>query len=154
MIVAVAEKSFQKGLASLRMGDDLEAMAYFEAAMRHQGSATRSTPNMKYQSYFGLCIAKLKGRREKALRLCQEAANAEFYNPLVFLNLGRVALMQRDRRTAFNAFRRGLEVDNSHRELRFEIRQMGIRKRPMIRFLGRESALNKAAGKIRNPRPR
>lgn len=151
MIVAVAEKSFQKGLASLQIGDNLEAMAYFEAAMRHQGSVTRSAPNMKYQSYFGLCIAKLKGRGSKAMRLCQEAANAEFYNPLVFLNLGRVALLKRDRRTAYNAFRRGLEIDRSHRELRFEILQMGIRKRPLLQFLGRESFINKAAGQLRKP---
>jgi tetratricopeptide (TPR) repeat protein len=154
MIVAMAEKSFQKGLASLQTGDNLEAMAYFEAAMRHQGAATRSAPNMKYQSYFGLCIAKLKGRGDKAIRLCQEAANAEFYNPLVFLNLGRVALIKRDRRTAYNAFRRGLEIDSSHRELRFELRQMGVRKRPLLQFLGRESVINKAVGQLRQPRRR
>jgi len=148
MIVAAAEKSFQKGLASLRTGETLEAMAYFEAAMRHHNATTRSAPNMKYQSYFGLCIAKLRGRGDKALRLCREAANAEFYNPVVFLNLGRVALLQRDRRTAYNAFRRGLEIDRGNSELRSEMRMLGVRRRPLLRFLGRENIINKAAGRL------
>lgn len=149
MIVPAAEKSFEKGLASLRTGEDLEAMAYFEAALRQHRARTQARPHMKYQSFFGLCMARLKGNRKKALRLCLEAADAEFYNPEVFLNLGQVALMTGKRRTAYHAFQRGLHLDEGHRALRAEIRRMGVRKRPIFRFLERTSPLNRAAGRLR-----
>ncbi len=149
MIVPAAERSFEKGLASLRTGEALEAMAYFEAALRQHRATTQAQPHMKYQSWFGLCMARLKGNRKKAMRLCMEAADAEFYNPDVFLNLGRVALMTGDRRSAHHAFRRGLYLDHQHRALRLELRHMGVRKRPLFSFLQRTSALNRAAGRLR-----
>jgi len=149
MIVPAAERSFEKGLATLRAGETLEAMAFFEAAMRQHHAKTQARPHMKYQSFFGLCMARLKGNKTKALRLCREAADAEFYDPDVFLNLGRVALMTGDRRTAYHAFQRGLHLDRGHVELRGEIRRMGIRKRPLFTFLQRDSPLNRAVGKLR-----
>lgn len=150
MIVPAAERSFEKGLASLRTGDALEAMAYFEAALRQHRANTQARPHMKYQSFFGLCMARLRGNRKKAMRLCLEAADAEFYNPEVFLNLGRVALMTGDRRVAHQAFQRGLHLDPGHRELRAERREMGVRKRPLFGFLQRTSALNRVTGRLRH----
>jgi len=149
MIVRAAERSFEKGLATLRAGETLEAMAYFEAALRQHRAATQVRPHMKYQSFFGLCMARLKGNLTKALRLCREAADAEFYDPDIFLNLGRVALLAGDRRTAHHAFQRGLHLDEGHVELRGEIRRMGVRQRPLFAFLQRESLLNRAVGKLR-----
>jgi tetratricopeptide (TPR) repeat protein len=149
MIVPAAERSFEKGLASLATGEALEAMAYFEAALRQHRAVTQARPHMKYQSFFWLCLARHKGNREKALRLCREAADAEFYDPEVFLNLGRVAIMAGDRRTAYQAFQRGLHLDPGHKALRSETRQMGVRKRPLFGFLQRTSPLNRAAGRLR-----
>ncbi len=149
MIVPAAERSFEKGLASLHSGEALEAMAYFEAALRQHRAVTQEQPHMKYQSFFGLCMARLKGNKTKALKLCQEAAEAEFYNPEVFLNLGKVALMTGNKRMAHQAFQRGLHLDRGHKALRAELRRMGVRKRPIFRFLARASSLNRAAGRLR-----
>ncbi len=148
MIVRTAENSFQKGIGALKNGDPLEAMAYFEAAMRHDREVNRDAPNMKYQSYFGLCMARVSDKAGEAFRLCSQAADAEFYNPDVFLNLGKVALLRGDRRRAHRAFRRGLEIDVSHAELRSEMQRLGMRRRPLFRFLDRGHVLNRLAGQL------
>jgi tetratricopeptide (TPR) repeat protein len=150
MIVRSAENSFHKGLASLKVGATLEAMAYFEAAMLRDRQVNSYSPNMKYQSYFGFCLARLTERRQEALKLCRQAADSEFYNPEVFLNLGRVALLQCDRQAAFQAFRRGLEIDHGHKELRQEVRRLGVRRRPLLGFLNRDHVLNRLAGRLRH----
>jgi tetratricopeptide (TPR) repeat protein len=150
MLVRVAENSFRKGLASLRIGETLEAMAYFEAAIRRDREANRDHPTMKYQSYFGLCLARVSERQREAVRICRDAAEAEFYNPDLFLNWGRVALIRGDRRAAVAAFRRGLALDPSHKELSFEARRLGLRRRPVFRFLGRAHVLNRVAGRLRS----
>jgi len=140
MIIQTAENSFRKGLAALRTGQTLEAMAFFEAAIVRDRATNREHPTMKYQSYFGLCLAKTTRQRKDATKLCRDAAEIEFYNPELFLNLGRVTMLTGDRRAAFRAYRRGLALDPAHKELRFEIRRLGLRRRPVFRFLGRERA--------------
>ena len=54
-----------------------------------------------------------------------------------------------DRRAAFRAYRRGLALDPVHKELRFEIRRLGLRRRPVFRFLGREHPINRFVGRLR-----
>jgi tetratricopeptide (TPR) repeat protein len=149
MIVQTAENSFRKGLAALKTGQTLEAMAYFEAAIVRDRATNREHPTMKYQSYFGFCLAHTTKQRKEATKLCRDAAESEFYNPDLFLNLGRVALLNGNRRDAFRAFRRGLALDPAHKELGFELRRLGLRRRPVFRFLGRGHPFNRFVGQLR-----
>jgi Tfp pilus assembly protein PilF len=128
-------------------------MAYFEAAMRRDRELNKDAPNMKYQSYFGLCLARVSEKTGDAYRLCSQAAESEFYNPDVFLNLGKVALLRGDRRRAHDAFRRGLQIDVSHADLLGEIHRLGRRRRPLFAFLQRRHILNRLAGQLMGGSP-
>ncbi|MFQ5720404.1 MAG: tetratricopeptide repeat protein [Acidobacteriota bacterium] len=104
---------------------------------------------MKYVSYYGLCLAFATPHHDKALELCRKAAATEFYNPDIFWNLGRVALLAGNRGEAHSTFLRGLEMDPDHPGLRFQVRRLGLRRRPVLPFLGRGHRLNRWAGRVR-----
>jgi Tfp pilus assembly protein PilF len=123
-------------------------MVLLEEAVRRDRDVNPLRPTMKYRSHYGLCLALLTDRQAEAFQLCRQATETEFYNPDVFWNLGRVALMRGDRRSAFRAFRRGLQVDSGHPGLRFDMKQMGRRRKPTFPFLDREHALNRVAGML------
>ena len=149
MIVRPAENSFRRGIAALNAGDRLGALAYFEAALRLDRERSPRTPNMKYLSYYGLCLAFGSNGRQKGIQFCRRAAESEFYNPDIFWNLGRASLMQGDRRSAWNSFRRGLEIDNGHIGLKFQVRRLGLRRAAVLPFLIRSHPINRLAGRLR-----
>ena len=152
MICKPAENSFHRGIASLNGGDKVAALAYFEAAVRLDRARNPLTPSMRYLSYYGLCLAFATDRLDEALQLCTKAAKSEFYNPDIHWNLGRVALLHGDRKGAYKAFSRGLEMDGGHAGLRFQIRRLGVRRPPLLSFLDRNHPLNRLAGRLRSPR--
>ncbi|MFQ5668945.1 MAG: hypothetical protein ACE5HD_00315 [Acidobacteriota bacterium] len=153
MTVRSAENSFQKGLKMQREGRLLEAMAYFEAAMVGDRKRNPGAPNMKYQSYFAVCMAVVTRDLKEAVSLCRKAAEREFYNPEIFYNLGRIHLLCGARQPAVEAYLRGLGIDRSHPGMRAEMRRLGLRRAPLFRFLRRGHLLNRLAGQLRTSLP-
>jgi len=145
-----AENSFHRGIVCLNSGERVAALAYFEAAVRLDKQRYPMHPTMRYLSYFGLCLAFATDSLQEAQRCCEEAAQAEFYNPDMHWNLGRVALLNGDRQAAFAAFCCGLKIDGNHAGLRFQIRRLGVRKRRVLSALGRSHPLNRIAGRVRS----
>jgi tetratricopeptide (TPR) repeat protein len=144
----LSENSFRKGLEAVGKRDFLEALAYFEASMqlvRREGGAP---PPMKYLSYYGLCLAMSGNRLRQALELCEGAVEAEFYNPDLYLNLGRVYLRTGDRGRAFEALVRGLQLNPRHTGLIRQIRRLGVRRAPILRFLSRSHPVNRILGRL------
>ncbi|HEU4401975.1 MAG TPA: hypothetical protein VFT43_07700, partial [Candidatus Polarisedimenticolia bacterium] len=88
-------------------------------------------------------------RLREAQEICEGAVRAEFYNPELYLNLGRVYLKGGDRARAFGAFVRGLQLSPRHPALIQSIRRLGIRRRPVLRFLGRRHPFNRVLGRMR-----
>jgi tetratricopeptide (TPR) repeat protein len=145
-----AERTFRKGRAELQAGDVITALAHFEAAIRiEQGRGAR--PAGRYLSYFGVCLAQATGRVEEARNACERAVLAEFYNPDLLLNLGKVCLQAGDRRAAYAAFRAGLKLQGDHRGLRQAVQAMGIRRRPRVGFLRRSHPINRVLGRFSAP---
>ncbi|MGB9715253.1 MAG: hypothetical protein ACPL1G_02400 [Thermodesulfovibrionales bacterium] len=72
----------------------------------------------------------------------------EFYYPVLYLNLGRSYLASGNKKYAVESFQRGLVFDNDNKELLQEIRRLGIRRKPVVRFLSRSHPVNKYIGKI------
>jgi Tfp pilus assembly protein PilF len=104
---------------------------------------------MKYLSFYGLCLAVCSDRLEEARSICEAAVRAEFYNPDLYRNLGRVYLRAGDRLQAFGSFVRGLQLNPRHAGLLGEIRRLGIRKRPVVRFFPRSHPVNRILGRLR-----
>ena len=136
-IQAARQKEYEKGLIFL-------AEAY-----RRLSRGSESKIPAAALSYYGLCLAMHKGRVKEAAEFCQLALEKEFYNAEHYLNLGHVWIVGRSRRKAVDALDRGLAVDPNHGEMQRLRTEMGIRKRPVIPFLGRDNPLNVSLGKMR-----
>lgn len=106
-------------------------------------------PSLMY-SYLGYGIARYKGRPRDGVALCEHAVKIEFFQPDNQFNLARTYLLVGNREKAVAALRRGLKLDPDHGGLRALATQMGQRRRPVLRFLSRDHALNRFLGRLRH----
>lgn len=97
-------------------------------------------------SYYALCLAMEEGRRQKAISLCVLAAEKESTTAEIYLNLGRILLLNGRKTQAIKAFRKGLKLDDANDDILVELKKIGIRKKPVLTFLPRASALNRLIG--------
>jgi tetratricopeptide (TPR) repeat protein len=145
----VSENSFRRGLEAIHRKAFLEALAYFESAVRLARRQSGESVPMRYLSYYGLCLAVCSDRFEEARALCETAVRGEFYNPDLYWNLGRVCLRSGNRHQAFDSFVRGLRLNPRHAGLIGEIRRLGLRRKPIVRFFPRSHLLNRILGRLR-----
>lgn len=124
MPILSAENHFKKGLQALIDNDYVIAANYFRRAMDVEHQRHVREPDMRYVSYYGLCLAKAHCQFKKAIATCERAASRRPRDPKMFLNLGRVYLAARKRRSALEAFHRGLEVDPRNQVLELEARRL------------------------------
>jgi hypothetical protein len=108
-----------------------------------------SLPGLFY-SYLGYGIALREQRREEGLKLCRHAIKIEFFQPENYLNLARIQLLGNDRRGAWKAVREGLKVDPKNEELLVLQKELGLRRPPVLSFLGRQHFLNRFLGGLRH----
>jgi len=154
MLIRAAEESFLTGMEALAAGRCLEALALFEAAitLERQLGAPRVQP--RYLSYYGLCLALEAQRTSDGVELCREAVQLEFYNADLYCNLARALLAARRKREAHQVLRDGLKWERGHAGIVREIRAMGSRRRPALRFLPRGNPINVLLGKMTYSPPR
>ena len=101
-------------------------------------------------SYLGYGMALRRRQIREGLKLCEQAVKLEFYQPDNFLNLARTQVLAGNRRAAAASMRRGLALDRGHRGLRALAKDLGIRRAPVLRFLGRGNPLNVLLGRLRH----
>lgn len=135
-----AERLVTKGIEALDQGNTLSALFYFERAKKLQDNPVTS-------SYFAFCIAKERGQISKAIELCKEAMDKEPGNTVHYLNLGRIYLLAMRRKEAITIFKEGLN-HGANQQILDELNRLGMRKTPVIPFLGRSSPINKYLGII------
>jgi tetratricopeptide (TPR) repeat protein len=153
MLVQAAETRFQRGLSALNDGRRLEALALFEASLELERRLGSRTPQARYLSYYGLCVARDGNQPREGAEFCRQAIALEFYNPDLYWNYGRVLLLSDRKKEAFVAFVRGLSLQKNHQDILREIGRMGWRRRPVLRFLRRQNPINVALGKLLRPAP-
>ena len=138
-----AEEHFRRGSAEFEAEHFVGALEYFRAAHRLDPTSPR------YRSYFGLCLGVAERRFDKALELCRSAAKQEFFNPVLYHNLARVHLAFGFKAEAIRYLRRGLMIDPECEAIGAELRQLGVRRRPVLGFLRRQNRLNRCFGLLR-----
>jgi len=149
MLVHPAEESFQQGLELLQSGSNREALAYFNGAIEIEKRIGRvERPQARYLSYYGLCLSLTSSGKHESVRCCRLAADMEGYRPEVHWNLGRVLLASNRRREAHQALRWGLQLQPGHKGIHRTLKQMGVRRRPALRFLSRTNPLNVFFGRF------
>lgn len=134
------EELYKKGVAAIDRGDTLSALVFFEKAIQIEN-------NPSISSYFAYCISKERGQYIKAISLCEEAMNKEPEIPDIYLNLGRIYLLQNKKEEAVKIFREGMKFGKNQRIIE-ELNKLGIRKPPVIPFLKRSNPINKYLGII------
>ncbi len=100
-------------------------------------------------SYYAIAMAIEEGDYDRAVSFCLMAAEKEFYNPEIYLNLGKVFLVSNQKLRAIKSFKRGLRYDDANSSILDEIFKLGVRKTPFISFLSRRNILNRVFGTLR-----
>lgn len=131
----------EKGIGLAREGRYREALRVFDEDLCF-------TQHPTAMSYYALSLANEEGNYDKAISLCLMAAEREFYNPEIYLNLGRIFILNGQKSVAVRAFRKGLKFDNDNRPILQEMKGLGLRRKPVIGFLPRQSSVNRFLGML------
>ena len=137
MDVEQQDKQFRRGLGLCRKGMLAEASTVF----RHLVDEGSDTP--LHLSYCGLLTAVLHGRHAEGLELCERSLCFGALEPEIVLNLARVYEACGEHRKAVELLRRGLREKPKHRGMLKRINRLSPRRRRPLRFLHRDSFLNK-----------
>jgi len=141
--------SLRRGLEELQQGDHLAAMAQFEALLRRVRQHPNHSAEASALSYYGLALAMHSPGRREALGFCERAAQVEFFNPDLYLNLARVCLLLGERLRAYDSIQRGLSLRPTHSGLRRALTEVGCRRLPVLPFLIRSHPVNVMLGRWR-----
>jgi tetratricopeptide (TPR) repeat protein len=145
-----SEESFRKGTAAMDRRLYLEAIAAFQAAIDQERQEGTKNPRMKYVSYLGLALVMANGRSEEGVKLCEQAVKREFFDADLFCNLGIAYLRDRQKKQAFEAFQKGLNIKPGHRRIQEELDRYDRRSYPVFTFLPRTHPINVLAGRVRH----
>ena len=134
-----------KAEANIRRNNYGEALGLLDQALKI------SPEHPVYLSTMGLCESMM-GDPEKGEKMCRMALQFAGYerDPMLYVNLGRVLLERGDRMGARDNFMKAYRRDNTNAPAALELSRMGVRKKPVIPFLGRNHPLNKYFGKLRH----
>jgi tetratricopeptide (TPR) repeat protein len=145
-----SERHFQVGLGLFAQGRYADAAVRFQAAVFSETKTQVTRPQMRYRSYFGLSRALSRGAKLEDVKLCEMAAEADHFDPILQLNLGRVYLRAGKTTRALQAFRQGLHLDPNNRELQAAFAAADRRRKPVIPVLGRDHSVNRSLGRLRS----
>jgi len=136
------EELTKAGISALGLGEPLKALALFERA-----AEIEETPVVR--SSLAYCMARERGQIKTGRRICEELIEKESDNLFHYLNLGRILLLDDDRRAAIQAFRAGIEIE-PHPQIITELKALGVRKPQVLGFLHRDNPFNKYLGLLRD----
>jgi len=138
-----ADEYFREGIKALAAKDLRKAAAHFRAA--HE----LDPENARFQSYHGLGVGLRGGCFDQALALCRSAVHQEFFAADLYHNLARLHFAFDFKAEGIRYLRRGLMIDPRNRALLNHLRQLGIRRPPVLRALRRDHLLNRWLGWLR-----
>lgn len=138
-----AEDHFRRGSTRLTTNELRDALEHFRSA--HQ----LEPRNALYMSHYGLLLGLVERRYERAIDLCRAALAQDSFDVDLYRNLARAYLASGRKRQAIRFLRGGLVVEPRDRELRGDLLQLGVRKRPVIPILSRGNPLNRLLGRVR-----
>ncbi len=136
------EEHYRRGLALLEGGHGQDGFEHLSRAYLGDPQSAR------FRSAYALSLALVRGQFLGAIELARAAVRQEFYNPDLYLNLARIYLAFDFKAEAVRYLRRGLMVDPESERLGRKLAELGIRRRPAIRFLPRGHLLNRLVGRV------
>jgi tetratricopeptide (TPR) repeat protein len=156
----VAEKTIKPKLKSeyfeeiqqlLRTGNGKSALN----TLRHALDTYPGDPF--FLSYYGCLISVVENNPKEGIKICEDSIRtldgsmpfgSEFFYPIFYLNLGRAYLKGNRKKDAVQAFQSGLKNDPGNRDLLWEVKKIGERRKPPLPFLSRRNLINKYIGML------
>ncbi len=141
----------------LKRGNGKSAMEVLEDALRK----FPSDPFLL--SYYGCLLAVVRNKPKEGVKICRDAIarldssmpfGSEFFHPAFYLNLGRAYLKDGNKKDAVGAFTAGLKSDPQNRDILWEMKKLGKRRKPAMPFLSRENPINKYIGLLFSKAPK
>ncbi len=141
-----SKELFKTGIKLLKEKKFTDALDSIKIAIEKGGYENVDEIPPMYLSYLGLITALAEKRYRYGATICEKAIKKEFFNPVFYLNLGKVYAAGGYKLKAIDAFNKGLKMDGNHNEIIDELKKMGLRRKPVVPFLTRTHALNKHLG--------
>ena len=127
-------------------------------ALAHVRRALKEEPqNPFFLSYVGMLCAVLEKRYRTGEKLCREALEIKCNHAQLYLNLAEVYHQAGQTPEAIATLEKGLVSAGRDFRIRRALEKLGVRREPVLSFLGRSHALNQALGRWRqrmNGRPK
>ncbi len=136
-----AAEHFRQALALLDSERDAAAFEHLRAAH----ALDRANP--RYRSFFGLGLARVERRFNKAVELCRSAVKEEFFCPELYHNLAQVYLAFGFKGEGLRYLRRGLMIDPANAAILETRSRLGLRRQPLLRFFPRRHFFNRCLGR-------
>jgi predicted Zn-dependent protease len=134
--------AFARGLDLLKRNRLTESANAFRLAFKKEPG------NPRYLSYYGLIVALAEDNLQDGINFCRAAIHRVSYEPDFFINLSKVYSKAGQRKKALEALVEGLNFDKNEARIIMEMKRIGVRRRPSLRFLPRNHILNKTLGKL------
>lgn len=99
-------------------------------------------------SSYGLCLARVEGKRKFGAELCQKAIHLQSYEGRHRANLVRVYVTAKNRKKAVDILDDSLRKLRNDPELIRVRNEIGYRKSPQISFLPRTNPINKLYSRV------
>ena len=135
---------FRQGLALLRSDYPGKALGHLRRA------AELEQNNPVYLSYLGLMIGRKEKRWRAAERLCRQALRLKHNQAQFYLNLAEVYRSEGRKEDAVEVLASGLQYTKRDVRLTRALGKLGMRRAPVLTFLGRKTAVNRRLGKLRH----
>lgn len=135
-------RNAEKAISLIKEQNTLDALFFLDKIIDE-------TERADVRSAYALSIALERGKIKDAIDLCIQSIEDDPDNPFHYMNLGKIYLKDGKKAVAIDIFRKGLrlrEDGNSEREITVILNELGIRKRPLLPFLGRKNFINKYIG--------
>ena len=136
------ESLLEEGLRSLEAGNYAGASTKLEEAL-----ALGAEPQPFIDAARAVCLAALRQQYTQAIETCKQAIAQEPCSSALYLHLGRVYLLADKRKEAIACFREGMLYRRDQRIMN-ELKQLGLRRRPVFDSLPRQHFLNRVAGRL------
>ena len=135
---------FRFGLAHLRNGQGLEALAAFRQA------ASLEPQNPYFLSYYGLALGQTSRSWDEAEALCLAALRKRRQVPQLYLNLADLYRCRGRVSDAVETLTDGLRYTGRDGRVEEALAMFGVRRPPVFSSLGRSHPLNKYLGRVRH----
>ena len=161
---AIATLKAEKSAKTKTTSDYLDEAKNFlktknkRAALRVLNEALEHYPDDPFiLSYYGCLEAVANKNYTHGIETCHMALETlkrgvpfgqEFFYPVFYLNLGRAYLAAGKKEEALGAFNKGIKLDGENKDLIWELKKLGMRKKPAVPFLNRSNPINKYIGML------